>query len=105
MTLHKLIRLEMLSQRKHVFALIVSGERGGNLRLCRATAVVSVPREHARIGLPRDDVAHDAQARLAGDVADDQGQLHVHLQERLLHALNAAGGVLDQGLAMTEVRT
>ena len=38
------------------------------------------------------------------DVGDHVVQLHVHLHERLLHVLNVRGGIVDQPLAMAQVR-
>ena len=61
-------------------------------------------REDVRVGPPRDDVAENAQARDAGDVTDHGGQLQVHLDQRLLHAVDMGGGALHQGLAMAQIR-
>ena len=60
-------------------------------------------RQDARVSLSGHNVAHDPQPRLARDVAHHQRQLHVHLNERLLHPLDAAPAVLNQRLAMPQV--
>ena len=48
------------------------------------------------IALAGDDVAEDSQAGDTGDVADYQRQLHVHLDQRFLHALHEGTRALDQ---------
>ena len=55
------------------------------------------------VGTPRDDVAENAQPGDAGDVADHDGELEVHLDQRLLHPLDVGGGALDQGLAVAQI--
>ena len=57
-----------------------------------------------RIGATGHDVAEDLQSRDARDVAHHEGQLHVHLHQRLLHTLDMGPRRLDQGLAVSEIR-
>ena len=52
------------------------------------------------IGLSRDDVAQDGNARDPGDVADHMVELEVHEHHRLLHALDVGGGGFDELVAM-----
>ena len=77
---------------------VVAGQGGDDLGLRRVTPVVAMLGEVLGIALARDDVAEDAQAGDAGDVADDQRQLHVHLDQRFLHALDVRARALDQRL-------
>ena len=63
---------------------------------------VSVLGQLVCIPLTSDDVVDDRQAGLAGDVADDVLQLHVHLAEGLLHVLNMVGGIADQHGALPQ---
>jgi hypothetical protein len=48
------------------------------------------------IALAGHDGAQDLLARLADDVGNDVGQLHVHLRERLLHVLYVSRLTLEQ---------
>jgi len=43
------------------------------------------------ISLSGNNGPHDAQARFSGNIADDISQLHIHLEERLLHVMNRFG--------------
>jgi hypothetical protein len=56
------------------------------------------------VGTTRDDVAENAQPGDAGDVADHDGELEVHLDECLLHTLDVRGGAVHQGLAVTQAQ-
>jgi hypothetical protein len=67
-----------------------------------AAPVVAMLGEVRGVALPRHDVAEDAQPGHAGDVADDERELKVHLDERLLHALHHGPGTLDERGAMAE---
>ena len=67
-------------------------------------AHVAVRGQHARITLTRHDGADDLLPGLADDVADDVGQLQVHLRERLLHMLHVAGLRAQQHRALTRDR-
>jgi len=53
--------------------------------------------------LPRGHVAQDAQPRHARDVADDEGQLEIHLDERFLHALDVRAGALHERLPVPQI--
>ncbi len=59
--------------------------------------------ERAGIALPAEDRPDDRQAGHPGDVADDVGQLQVHLLEGLLHVLNMVGGVGHEHRALAEI--
>src|SRR5207247_10871515 len=52
-----------------------------------------------------DDVAEDPQPGEAGDVADHQRQLQIHLYQGFLHAQDVHAGTLDKRLTMAEIRT
>ena len=82
---------------------VVSGKRGLDFILRGAAAEVPVSRKEGRIGNPGHDVAKDAQAGNAADVADHEMKLQVHLHEGLLHALNTGARRLNQGLAVSHV--
>jgi hypothetical protein len=94
---------EVLLQHKDVFRTVVPGERRRDLGLRGLTPVVPMLREHARIRLVCDDVTENAQPGDARDIADHEGELEIHLDERLLHALNVRGRALHQGLAVSKV--
>ena len=95
---------EILGEHEDMLGPIVPRERGHNLVLRRMTPIVAMLREPARIALAGHDVAQDAQAGHAGDVADDERQLHVHLDERFLHALDVRARALDERRPMPEIR-
>lgn len=97
--------LEVLLQHKHVLRSVVAGECGHNLRHGRATAIVAMRGESVRVALPAHDVAQNPQTGDPGDVTDDEGQLEIHLHECLLHPLHVRAGALDEGFAMSQVRT
>ena len=94
---------EVLLQHEDVLGAVVTGEGRGDLDLGCLTPMVPMLREGVGIRLARDDVTENAQAGDAGDVADHDGELEVHLDQRLLHALDVGGRALDQGLAMAQV--
>jgi hypothetical protein len=54
--------------------------------------------------VPCHDGSDDAHPGEPRNVRDHVVQLHVHLHERLLHELNVRGGIVDQPLAMAQVR-
>jgi hypothetical protein len=60
--------------------------------------------EGDRITLTSDDVAQDPETRHAGDIADHQRQLEVHLHQRLLHPMDVGRGALHQALPMAHIR-
>ncbi len=96
--------VEVLLEHEDVFGAIVAGQGRDDLGLGRVTPIVPMLGELLRVALPGDDVAQDAQARHPGDVADDQRQLHVHLDQRLRHALHEGAGTLDQRRPMSKIR-
>ena len=96
--------LEILPQPKDVFRPVVPGEGGDDLRFGGVTPIVPMPGEGVRVGAPGHDVAEDLQARDPGDVAHHEGQLDVHLDQRLLHALDMRPGRLDQRVAVSKIR-
>ena len=59
-----------------------------------------MPGELLRLPHARDDVPHNALARNAHDIADDERQLDVHLHERLLHPLHPARLFAQQHFAL-----
>ena len=87
---------EILLEHEDVFGAVVPAQGGDDLGLGRVTPDVAMLGEVLRIALAGDDVAEDAQAGDTGDVADDQRQLHVHLDQRFLHALHEGTRALDQ---------
>ena len=95
--------LQILPQREEVFGSVVPREGGDDLRFGRVTAIVAMLSEGVWVGAPGHDIAEDPQARHPGDVTHDEGQLDVHLHQRLLHALDVRPGRLDEGLAVSEI--
>src|SRR3954466_101572 len=55
------------------------------------------------ITLAGDEIAEDPQPGHASDVTDHDGQLQVHFDERLLHALDVNAGLFDEGVPMAEI--
>lgn len=84
-----IVQLQILLEPEEVFRPVVSGKRSSDFSLRGAAAEVSVSRKEGWIGNPGHDVAKDAQAGNAANVADHEMKLQVHLDKRLLHALNA----------------
>ena len=99
----RVIERQMLGQHEDVFGPIVPGEGGRDLGFGGPAPAVAMPSQHPRVALAGDDVAEDPQAGHAGDVADDERQLHVHLHERLLHALDLRRGALDEGRPVPQI--
>jgi hypothetical protein len=95
--------LEVLLQHEDVLGAVMPGEGCRDLGLRGLTPVVPMLGEGVGVRLPRDDVAENAQPGDAGDVADHDGELEVHLDQRLLHALDVGGGALHQGLAVPQI--
>ena len=87
---------QILLEHEDVFGAIVPAQSGDELGLGCATPDIAMLREVLRIALAGDDVAEDPQAGDTGDVADHQRQLHVHLDQRFLHALHERTRALDQ---------
>ncbi len=89
-----LIRIEefeILLEHEDMLRAVVTGEGGDNLRFGGMTLIGAMPGQLLRIAPPGHNVAEDAQAGDAGDVGHYQGQLHVHLDQRLLHPLDDRG--------------
>ena len=68
---------EVLLEHEDVLRAVIAGERGDDLHLGGVTPIVTMRREGLRIALPGDDVAEDAQAGDASDVAHDERQLDI----------------------------
>ena len=60
----------------------------GNGLFAALTAIVSEPRERARIALAREHGLDNCHPRHTGEVADDMLQLDIHLGAGLLHMLD-----------------
>ena len=87
---------QILLQDEEVLGAIVAGQGRHDLRLRGATPIVAMLGELLRVAVAGDDVAQDPEPGDAGDVADDQRQLEIHLHQRLLHALDVGAGALHQ---------
>ena len=96
-------KFEILPEGEEVFGPVVAGEGGGDFGLGGAATVIAMFGEPFGIALPGDDVAENAEAGYSGDVADGERELQIHLNERFLHALDAASGGFDQGLTVAEI--
>jgi hypothetical protein len=96
-------QLEVLAQHEDVFGAVMARERRDDLRLRGLTPRVPMLRQDVGVGLAGDDVADDVLPGHAGDIAEHDGQLQVHLHQSLLHALDVRGCTLHQGLAVTQV--
>ena len=64
---------------------------------------VAVLGEDVRVALAGDEGAEDGEPGLADDVTDDERQLPVHLDERLLHPPDIIAPGLDEDVATAEV--
>ena len=69
----------------------------------RAAPLVAQRGQLRRVALAGQDGLDDRRAGHAGDVADDLGELDVHLLQRLLHVLDVVRGVADQHLPLPPV--
>lgn len=94
---------QVLLQGEHLRVAVLAGERRRHRVGRRATPPIPVLRQLLRIALPGHHVAENPQAGDAGDVADHEHELQIHLHERLLHPLHTAAGQLDQRLPMAEI--
>ncbi len=63
--------------------------------------VIAQLRQRMWVTFPGNDGADDVLSRFADNVGEHVGQLHIHLRERLLHALNLPGLLAKQGVALT----
>jgi len=96
----KVVRFQGLLEGKDMLGPISALERLGDVVLAVGAVGIAMCRQLVWVTLAGDDVAQDEQPRHAGDVADDVGQLEIHLLQRLLHVLNLTGAALDQVVAM-----
>ncbi len=94
---------EVLLEREEVFGTIVAGQGSDDPALGRVTPIVPMSGELLRVSLTGHEVAEDPHAGHAGDVADHQWELHVHLDQRFLHALHEGAGALDERRAVPEI--
>ena len=94
---------EVLLEGEEVFGPIVAGQGGDDLGLGRVTPIVPMVGQLLGVALPGHDVAQDAQAGHSGNVADHQRELHVHLDQRFLHALHEGARALDERGPMPEI--
>ena len=90
----ELIQLHGLPQREEVLSPPIALERLGDGRLVTAAAGIAESGQAGQITLAAEDGLDDGQAGLAGDVADDLGELEVHQLKGLLHVLDV---VADEG--------
>ena len=96
-------QLEVLAQHEDVFGAKIPGEGRENLRLRGLTPHVPMLRQAVGVGLARHDGADHVLPGHAGDIAEHDGELQVHLDQGLLHALDVRGGTLHQGLAVAQI--
>ena len=94
---------EVLLEGEEVFGPIVTGQGGDDLGLGRVTPIVPMVGQLRWVALAGHDVAQDAQAGHSGNVADHQRELHVHLDQRFLHALHEGACALDERGPMPEI--
>jgi hypothetical protein len=80
--------LEVLLEDEDVLDAVVAGEGGGDLGRGGPTARVAMPSELLRVPVAGHNVAEDPQAGAPRDVTDHQRELHVHLDQGFLHALD-----------------
>ena len=56
--------------------------------------------EDLGVALAGDEVAEDREPGLPDNVADDEGELQIHLDERLLHPADVVSGGVDEDVAV-----
>lgn len=100
----KAICFEGLLEGEDVLRLVVALQGLGNLFFALFAAVITMLSESVRVALVSDDVADDLETSDASDVADDVGQLDVHLLQRLLHALGLGAIGANQVIAVADER-
>ena len=81
----------------------MSLQRPGDSLLVGLGPGIAEPSQRPRIPLGAHDGLDNFHAGLAGDVADDVLELHVHLSQRFLHVLDVVGGILHQHAPLTQV--
>src|SRR3954451_2053702 len=74
----------------------------GDLFLGALAALIAQLGQFDRIATAGQDGFDDRHPGLAHDVADDQGELEVHLHQGLLPVLDVSRGIRDQVLALTD---
>ena len=97
-------QLQGLPKREDVLGTVVTDERLADGVLGGVAPAVAERGQLIGRVVARHDGSDDAHPGEPGSVRDHVVQLHVHLHERLLHVLNVCGGVVDQPLAMAQVR-
>lgn len=97
------VELEILLKDEDVFGAIVPGEGRDDLRLRCAAPIVAMLREMRRVAATGHDVTEDSQTGHARDIADDQRELDVHLDQGFLHALHEGAGRFNQGSAVAKI--
>ena len=86
-----------------MFGSIVAGKGGDNLLDRGVAAAVAMSGEPRRVALSLQNAANDLEPGGTGDVAQHQVQHQVHLGQRLLHALDVAGGFFHQARALAQI--
>ena len=94
---------EILVEDEDVLGPLVAGQRGDDLGRGRMAAIVPMLGERVRVTPARHDIAEDAETGHPRDVADHERELHVHLDQGLLHPLHEGARALDQRGSMPEI--
>ena len=94
---------QILFEREEMLGPVVACERCDDLGLGRATAAMPMRGQLHRVAFSRNNGPNDAEPRQARDVAEDRGQLQIHLHQRLLHALDVHRRQFDERVAMPDV--
>jgi hypothetical protein len=100
----EIVQVQGLSQGEDVLFPVVADQGLAN-RLDRGVApAVPIRGQGVRVALARHECPDDAHPGRPGDVRDDVVDLQVHLGQRLLHVLDVRGRVIQQALALPQVR-
>ena len=92
--------LEILLEDKEVFGPVVAGQGRGDL-VGRGLAVrVAVLGEDVRVVLAGHEVTENLESGEADDVADDERQLEIHLDQALLHPPDVVPGGVHEDVAV-----
>src|SRR4029079_4108601 len=97
------IERQLLLQDEEMFFAIVPLKGLGDGLLVIFDSIISHLGDHLGIAFTLKNGAKDAEACCAGNVGDDFVKLKVHLNERLLHALNVSGSAFDEGVTLSDV--
>lgn len=92
-----------LLQCEQVFGSPIALQGSCDLGLAPFAVLVAQLGQDMRITLATQNGPDDRHPRHAADVADDFGQLDVHLLQRLLHVLDVLASITDQHLTLTQV--